>query len=250
MWNDLPGKVVFAHRGAKAYAPENTLAAFTMAARMGAPAIELDAKLCADGEVVVIHDATVDRTSDGTGRVAALTLAALRGLDAGAWFGPQFKGERIPTLDEVFETVGRQVFINVELTNYASPDDGLVERAVKIVRRHALQSRVIFSSFHAENLRRAAALLPEVPRGLLAGTLWRGWGARRSEWMDEAYNALHPFVFDTSRRLVERVHARGKRVHVWTVNTEAQLRRLRELGVDGVFCDDPPLALRVFGGQT
>lgn len=250
MWNDLPRPIVFAHRGASARAPENTLAAFTLAAREGAPAIELDAKLSADGHVVVFHDQTLDRTSDGRGPLSAQPLSTLRALDAGAWFGPQFRGERIPTLDEVFEAVGRLVFINVELTNYATPDDALVERVVDVVRRHALQRRVLFSSFDPANLRRAAVLLPEVPRGLLAAPLWRGWTARRRTWREETFQALHPFVIDTTAGLVERAHAADRRVHVWTVNRPSQMRRLRALDVDGIFTDDPLLALNIFGGAA
>src|SRR5690242_19186833 len=98
----LPNPLVFAHRGASAYAPENTLAAFELARRQGAPAIEFDAKLSSDGRVVIIHDQTLERTTDGAGRVRDLSLAALRELDAGSWLSAQFRGEKIPTLDEVF----------------------------------------------------------------------------------------------------------------------------------------------------
>ncbi|HBY09528.1 MAG TPA: glycerophosphodiester phosphodiesterase, partial [Chloroflexi bacterium] len=120
---NLPRPAIFAHRGASAYAPENTLAAFKLAVDQGADAIELDAKLCADGQIIVIHDQTVERTSNGAGKVADLPLSALQELDAGSWFGLEFKGEPIPTLDEVFEAVGQKIFINIELTNYASPRD-------------------------------------------------------------------------------------------------------------------------------
>ena len=255
MWPDLPAPFIFAHRGASAHAPENTLAAFALAIRQGAPAIELDVRLSADGQVMVIHDATVDRTTDGSGRVADLPLAALKQLDAGAKFNVQFKGERIPTLDEVFETVGRQLFINVELANYiqnhmADPVDGMIERVAEIVRRHGLQSRVLFSSFDTENLRRMRSLLPEVPCGLLAGTLWHGRQARRTEWQQDTYTTLNPLFLDTTRSLVRRVHARGKRVFVYTVNSPFTMRRLRRLGVDAIITDDPPLAKRIFLGQA
>jgi len=103
-----PNVTIFAHRGDSAHAPENTLAAFELAAERGADGIELDAKLTADGEIVVIHDPAVDRTTDGTGMVAEMSLAALRELDAGSWFGDTFKGEQIPTLAEVFEAVGKR----------------------------------------------------------------------------------------------------------------------------------------------
>ncbi|MBU0511232.1 MAG: glycerophosphodiester phosphodiesterase, partial [Chloroflexi bacterium] len=118
MYAQLPRPAIFAHRGASAYAPENTLAAFDLAIRQNADAIELDAKLSADGHVVIIHDQTVDRTTDGTGRVSDLQLAALQELDAGCTYDEAFRHERIPTLGEVFDAVGRKILINVELTNY------------------------------------------------------------------------------------------------------------------------------------
>jgi glycerophosphoryl diester phosphodiesterase len=119
--------VIFAHRGASAWAPENTLAAFRLAVEHGAPAIELDVKLTSDRKVVVLHDQTVDRTTNGHGDLRQFSLADLRELDAGGPFSAEYQGERIPTLVEVFEAVGKQVYINIELTNYASTRDKLPE---------------------------------------------------------------------------------------------------------------------------
>ena len=125
MLESLTKPTIFAHRGASAHAPENTLASFELAVTQGAEAIELDAKLTADGQIVVFHDQTVNRTTNGSGKVLELPLAALKELDAGHWFDTSFQGITIPTLEEVFEAVGRKIFINVELTNYASPGDQL-----------------------------------------------------------------------------------------------------------------------------
>ena len=115
MLEQFPRPIIFAHRGASIQAPENTLESFQLAFDLEADAIELDAKLSADGEVVVIHDATVDRTTNGHGRISALNLADLRTLDAGSFFSEKYRGARIPTLDEVFEAVGKRGLINVEL---------------------------------------------------------------------------------------------------------------------------------------
>ena len=144
----IPKPAIFAHRGASAYAPENTLASFELAIHQEADAIELDAKLTADGQVVVIHDQTVNRTTDGNGRVGKMTLTQIRQLDAGSYFAAAFYDERIPTLEEVFETVGRKILINIELTNYASMKDSLPEKVADLVRRHQLEKRVMFSSFN------------------------------------------------------------------------------------------------------
>ncbi|GAB4527689.1 MAG: glycerophosphodiester phosphodiesterase [Anaerolineales bacterium] len=240
MFENLPTPVIFAHRGASAHAPENTLTAFELAVKQGAVAIELDAMLCASGEVVVIHDDTLERTTNGRGKVNETPLSTLQSLDAGAFFAPDFAGERIPTLEQVFETLGRRVFINVELKNYASPRDDLPERVAALVRQHGLEDWVMFSSFNPLALRRAQASLPKVPVGLLttgsrAGRLLNALPGR----LLVAYAALHPERSAVDAGLVQAVHRRGKRLHVYTVNRPEEAGRLFALGVDGIFSDDP-----------
>lgn len=245
MLANLPKRAIFAHRGASAYAPENTLAAFELAIRQGADAIELDAKLSADGHVVIIHDATVDRTTDGFGRVADLKLSTLRELDAGSFFDASFQGERIPTLDEVFQTLGSQTLFNVELTNYTSPRDSLGERAVALVKKHKLTDRVLFSSFNPLVLRKVRRLLPEVAIGWL---LPPGW-ISRWRWRFIAcfvpFEALHPPALEISPELITKMHRRGIRVHVYTVNQPSEMEKLFGWGVDGIFTDDPLAARAV-----
>ena len=150
---DLNRPTIFAHRGSSAYAPENTIAAFKTAVSQHADGIELDAKLTADGQVVVIHDDTVDRTTYGTGRIKSLTLKDIKELDAGSKFPPLFKPEKIPTLDEVFEVVGRRTFINVELTNYSSPTDELPDKVVALVKKYNLeyQCLILFIQYDCSN---------------------------------------------------------------------------------------------------
>lgn len=245
MYADLPRPTVFAHRGSSAHAPENTLAAFELAITQGAPAIELDAKLCADGHVVVIHDQSVDRTTSGAGLVRQMPLAALKELDAGSFFSLAFKGEKIPTLEEVFAVIGRRTFINVEITNYTAPWDDLPDRIVSLVKKFNLADYILFSSFNPIALLRARRLLPQVPAGLLAvqgsGGAWaRGWLGRHFPCQ-----ALHPEIHDVTPELVHRTHNFGRRVHVYTVNQAEEMARLFNLGVDGIFTDDPPLALQV-----
>jgi glycerophosphoryl diester phosphodiesterase len=246
MWNDLQIPIVIAHRGDKAYAPENTLSAFKQAAEKGADAIEFDVKLTADGQVIVLHDQTVDRTTNGTGNVAELPLAIIRDLDAGVQFPNQFPGERIPTLDEVFETFGKRIYMNVELKNYSTPYDMLVTKVAQIVKNHGLQESVLFSSFLPYNLRKARLLLPEVSRGLLILPSWIGFWGRTFGWRGD-YAAIHPHVRYVNAELVNRIHTAGKRVNAWTVTAEADIQRMIGLGVDGVITDDPVLALRLLG---
>jgi glycerophosphoryl diester phosphodiesterase len=246
MWNELPRPSVIAHRGDKAHAPENTLSAFRMAQDKGADAIEFDVKLTADGQVIVLHDQTVDRTTNGTGNVAKLSLAAVRELDAGVQFPGQFPGEKIPTLEEVFETVGKQLHMNVELTNYSTPCDALVSKVVELVKNQRVENQVLFSSFFPRNLRLASRLLPQVPRGLLT---WPGvlglWG-RTFGWRGD-YAALHPYYENVTAGLVFRLHAAGKGINVWTVDKQEDLKRMVGLGVDGIITDDPASALSLLG---
>jgi glycerophosphoryl diester phosphodiesterase len=245
MWLNLPPRYFFAHRGASAYAPENTLAAFQLALEQGAPAIEFDVKLTADRHVIVIHDSTLDRTTNGEGAVNVRPLAAIKQFDAGGWFGEDFKGERIPTLDEVFSALGGKIFMNVELTNYTTPFDGLVDEVAELAEKHKVQDSIMVSSFYPTNLIRARQLLPEVPRGQLvlagrAGWWQRAWGA----WLD--LQADHPYTSDVSIEKIALSRSKNRRVHVWTVNDPVEMNRLREIGVDAIFSDDPKLAASIF----
>jgi glycerophosphoryl diester phosphodiesterase len=245
MLTSLSQPVIFAHRGASAHAPENTLAAFELALAQQADALELDVKLSADGYAVVIHDATVDRTTGSPGRVKDLTLAQLQSLDAGSFFSERYRGEKIPTLEEVFDAVGKRTFINVELTNYGTPRDQLVETVCTLVKKFALQKHVMFSSFYAWNLSKARAYIPEIPRGLLAFSGLLGAWARSFGFAFGNHQALHPYLNDVSSQQVQRVHRLNRRIHVWTVNAADDMRRLFHWGVDGIFTDDPQLAAQV-----
>jgi glycerophosphoryl diester phosphodiesterase len=245
MFAEIPQPAIFAHRGASEYAPENTLAAFELAVQQKADAVELDAKLTADGQVVVMHDQTVDRTTNGRGRVGEMTLAQLRQLDAGSHFAPAFYGERIPTLDEVFDALGEKIFINVELTNYASMADSLPEIVADLVRRHQLVERVIFSSFNPFALLRARRRLPGPPIGLLAQPGKPGAWART--WIGRiiGYNSINPEKGDVNMHFLENAHKHGKRVLAYTVNQAEEIQRLFQLNVDGIFTDNPLLARQI-----
>jgi glycerophosphoryl diester phosphodiesterase len=198
--------------------------------------------------VVIIHDATVDRTTDRQGRVKDMSLAELRSLDAGGFFAEQYRGEKVPTLEEVFEALGKRMFVNVELTNYNTPGDYLVESVCTLVKKCGLQKQVLFSSFFASNLSKARGLLPEVPRGLLAFNGLLGAWARSFGFAFGRYQALHPNLKDVTPQQVQRVHRLKRRVHVWTVNTAKDMRRLFNWDVDAIFTDDPQLAVQVRGG--
>lgn len=245
MHTETAEPLIYAHRGASAYAPENTLAAFRLALEQGADGIELDAKLSADGEVVVIHDQTVDRTTQGKGRVNQLALSELKKLDAGSWKGDAFTGEKIPTLAEVFASVGGKLKINVELTNYSSPQDGLPEKALALVQEYHLEDSVLFSSFLLSNLAAVRRVWPEAPVGILADPGLKGLRNRSKLSREISPDYLHPYFLDVSRRLVEREKAAGRLLNVWTVNSLIVMRKLIRFGVAGIITDDPLLGLKI-----
>jgi glycerophosphoryl diester phosphodiesterase len=227
------------HRGASAAAPQNTLAAFRRALELGADGVELDVHLSADGMPVVMHNFDVDETTDGTGQVADKTLAELKELDAGSKFAPQFAGERIPTLAEVFEALEGKLLVNVELKDISPKGVGLEAAVAEVVRQCGMESKVLFSSFNPFALRRTQSLAPEIPSGLLYAHglpiyLRRAWFAPFTP-----HEARHPHAEMTDARLVKWCHARKLRVNVWTVNEPDEMKRLISLGVDGIITDVP-----------
>jgi glycerophosphoryl diester phosphodiesterase len=236
--------LVIAHRGASAHAPENTLAAFRLAVEHGADAVELDAKLTADGQIVVIHDQTVDRTTGAHGIVRRMTLAQLKLLDAGSHFHASFSGEPIPTLAEVFAAVGDRIRINVEITNYKSLWDALPERIADLVIASGMQKQVFFSSFHPLNLWRIRRRLPDTHAALLTLPGWMKRGQGRLG-LAISPRLIHPYYTDLTAENLAREHSLGRRLNVWTVNDPEEMRRLFKMGIDGIITDDPLLARQV-----
>lgn len=224
---------MIAHRGASGSAPENTLAAFRRAAEVGASMIELDVQLCRDGHVVVMHDDTVDRTTDGHGVVAALDLARLKALDAGGWYGPAFAGERVPTLAEVLEGIAMPV--NVELK--PGGGDALAARVLDTVRHAAAMDRVVCSSFEDETLWRLRQLDGDVTLAVLRASGTIGHAVRAAERVGAT--ALH--LRNTARYLRRLSDAlpRGYTIRIWTVNSTEEWARFERAGATGLFTDHP-----------
>ncbi|MBN2499873.1 MAG: hypothetical protein JXB38_03840 [Anaerolineales bacterium] len=245
MFSKLPRPAILAHRGASAYAPENTLAAFKLALEQSADGFELDATLTGDGHVVVLHDDDVDRTTDGSGAVAEMMLDEVRQLDAGSWFSDEFKGEGVPTLAEVFGAVGNVTIINVELKNYASLWDDLPNKTVELVRAYGLTDRVFFSSFNPIALIKAQRAAPEIPVGLLAMPGRSGAWARSFLGRLIPHQALHPEFTDVTPQMIARAHRSGRLVNTYTVDEAEDMRRLFEWGIDSIITDDPRLGVQV-----
>lgn len=235
--------LVFGHRGAQAYAPMNTLPAFELAAEQGAQGVELDVQLSKDGEAVVIHDFTVDATTNGSGAVSALTLAELKTLDAGGWFAQEFRGAQIPTLAEVFEAFGERLIINVEI-KWFSPDANGIERVVAdAIQRFGLQERVIVSSFNPIVLKRFRTMAPDVPLGYLTSTHTMQSNTQPMVAMsDFEAQHLHHEMIDARR--VDWAHESGHILNAWTVNEPERARQLLLLGVQGIITDKPDVILK------
>jgi glycerophosphoryl diester phosphodiesterase len=237
--------LILAHRGASRRAPENTMAAFRLAAHLGADGIELDVQLSQDGEVVVMHDSRVDRTSDGHGRVRDLPLATLRALDAGGWYGPEFAGEPIPTLAEVLHELGPRLVLNIELKTAALFGGGLEAEVVRLVEDAALGERVILSSFDPLALWRVRRLNPHLSTGLLYAP--DSPLHVRGRWLQPLARpaALHPRWDMLDGPGVAAAHRRGLAVRPWTCDDPDGLRRLVGWGVDALITNVPDLARAV-----
>jgi glycerophosphoryl diester phosphodiesterase len=225
--------LVIAHRGASGTRPENTLAAFRHAVALGADMIELDVQLTRDGEVIVIHDTSLDRTTDGRGPVQGRTLAELRELDAGRWFDPAWAGERVPTLAQVLAEVPLPV--NVELK--PAGDDGLEARALAVVAAAGAMGRVVFSSFEEEALVRLRETSPDATIAVLWESEILSLAQQRMERV--AATALHLRKDAATPRMLARLRSSGVVVRVWTVNDQAEIDRLAAAGIGGFFTDYP-----------
>lgn len=237
--------LVLAHRGASAYAPENTLAAFNLAFELGADGIELDVSLTRDGIPVVIHDDTVDRTTNGHGAVNQFTLAELQQLDASNRL-EKYRGEKIPTLEEVLRAVGKRGLINIEIKSTGLKTDG-VEMAVLAAIENTGAPRVLISSFNPLALRRMFLLDPRLPRGLLYAPRLPIF--LRRAWLRPLVRptALHPHFSMVTREFVAWAHQCGYHVNTWTVDEPDVARRLIGWGVDGIITNKPDVLRKIVG---
>ena len=231
----------FAHRGASHEAPENTLASFSRAADLGADGIEFDVQLSSDGQVVVIHDFVLETTTDGHGPVRDRTLSELKELEAGAWFDRRFAGQRIPTLQELIDEVGHRLLLNIELKTASLRDDGLALAVVRILQENALLGRVIVSSFNPLAVWRIKRADARIPIGLLYAPdlpflMRRPW-SRHLLRLD----ALHPYHASVDAAYVSWAREQGLRIHTWTVDEPADMRRFIRLGIDLMITNRPDL---------
>lgn len=233
---------VYAHRGASAYAPENTLPAFKLAEEQGADGIELDVHLTKDGELVVIHDEKLDRTTNGTGLVKDYTLAELKTFCADNGM-PGYADARIPTLREVLEQVKPgNMLVNIELKTGILWYEGIEKKTLDLVAELGMQDRIIYSSFNHYSIAEVRRLAPEAQTAYLFGDIPCDIEMYAAE---RGVEGLHPGLYCVKMgNLLKTYLDSGLAVRVWTVNGEEDLRWLMEEGAD-VITNDPKLALNV-----
>jgi len=224
---------IFAHRGYRALYPENTMLSFRKAVEHNVNGIELDVQLTSDGEVIILHDETLDRTTNGSGYVKDVDFKTLQELDAG-------HGENIPSLIEYLEFIRNFTIItNIELKNNIVPYDGMEEKVLCLVKEYKLSDRLILSSFNIESVKKLSSLAPEIPRGFITDEISNP--AELAALMRRlGIKYLHPSLrcYWNHRDSIIR---EGFIVNIWTVNNKAELRRLSQDGVFGVFTDNPKI---------
>ncbi len=243
---------VIAHRGFSGVAPENTLAAVRKAIDVGADMFELDVLLSKDGRVVVIHDDTLERTTDGEGPVSTRTLEELRALDAGSWFNPEFAGERIPTLEETLELAKDRILVNIEIKTEAVTDQahgGIVDKTLELVRRLDMMDQIVVSSFDPRALAHARELEPGVKTASLYNAELQEDLSPEEVMAEVASNGFNLSRKQVDESIVEACHQLERPVAVYTVNEINEMERILDLGADAIFTDYPDRLLEVLGNR-
>lgn len=233
---EIPFKTI-AHRGASGYCPENTQAAFDLAVEMEADYIELDLQLSKDGEIVVIHDLKLDRTTNGKGRVIDYTYEELRKLDAGSWYSNEFAGEKILTFEEVLNLYRNKIGLLIELKK-PSANPGIEEMVASILKKHNWESwgenQIIIQSFEQAAMKKMASLLPGLPIGVLINYPIKKNEAEEIAKYAEYLNLKWTLV---NKKLLSYLTAYNLKTFIWTVRTKKELQQIRQYSVDGIATD-------------
>lgn len=228
---------VFAHRGYRALYPENTLLAFEKALETPCYGIELDVQMTCDGKLVIIHDEKVDRTTNGTGLISEKTFAEVRQLNAG-------QGQTIPTLDEYFALVqNAPIVTNIELKNNIVEYPHLEEKVLEAITANGLADKVLVSSFNHSAVLRMKALAPNMPCAFLCGASFN-LDEIEQKMKQSGVEYFNPPLAVLNEDMLQDLQRRGLRCNVWTVNEPADILRMKEGGMAGIFSDDPVKALQ------
>jgi glycerophosphoryl diester phosphodiesterase len=238
--------IVVAHRGASGYAPENTMAAIKKAITMGVDMIEIDVQLSKDNEVVLMHDLTVDRTTNGKGKVRDLYLEEIKKLDAGKWFSSEFSGEKVPTLEEVIQAINGQCKLLIEVKRVKSKKLEIENKIVQLINKYNAYNWCIVQSFETQVIKNIQALdksiechklvtmnisvLPlHIDSRIKTGTIYKY----------KTVQSINPYFKMLNKRKVNKIHSRGQKIITWTVNEPEDMKRMIEMGVDGIITNYP-----------
>ncbi|UHA74191.1 glycerophosphodiester phosphodiesterase [Paenibacillus sp. 481] len=231
--------LIWSHRGVSGYAPENTMAAFRKAIQMDCAGIELDIQQTKDGQIIIIHDEDVQRTTNGKGFVIDHLLEDIRRLDAGSWFHPDFAAERLPTLDEFLDLVEpTNMIINIEIKNVPFFYQGIEEKLIAAVKARGMMERIIVSSFDHVALAKMARLEPSIKLGVLFGDrLLEPW--RYVQSLPFKAYSVHPHFSFADETFISEFHKLGCKVYAYTVDRPEWAAELEARGIDGIFSNVP-----------
>ena len=242
-WSSLGQAEITAHRGSSRMAPENTLAALEAAMEEMADFAEIDVQMTEDGVVVLCHDTNLRRVAGVNKSLAGLTFEEAEKLDVGSFFSPEFAGERIPSLAEALELCGGRLKLNIELKNLGA-DSSLPEKTVELIREYGMEEQCVISSVCLSYLQRVKEACPELRTGYILPAAYGRY--YENEYVD--FISIRSSL--VTRRLVEAAHEAGRAVHVWTVNSRADLEAMRLLGVDNLITDYPARAREILYEET
>ncbi|WP_318616462.1 glycerophosphodiester phosphodiesterase [Sporosarcina sp. YIM B06819] len=233
---EMTGMISVAHRGASSYAPENTQAAFQKGLELGADFLECDVHLSKDGELIIMHDDKVDRTTNGKGFIKDYTLAELKELDAGVVFDPSFSGEKIITLDELLDEFYGEIGLLIEIKK-SSLYPGIEEKVVALLEKHGDVSGIIVQSFDIESMRKIHSLLPELQIAILMKPSTLLPSTKRIEDLTSFATYINFNVSYINKRMVDRIHTYGGKVLVWSKKDQQLIAKAFQYGVDGIITD-------------
>ncbi|QFF97807.1 glycerophosphodiester phosphodiesterase [Psychrobacillus glaciei] len=228
---------IYAHRGSAGTLPENTIASFRATAILPVHGVEFDVHMTKDGELVVIHDESINRTSNGKGFIKDMTLAELKSYDFGEWFSTKFKGEKIPTLREVLYVFkDTHHHLNIELKSDVFPYEGMEDKVLEMLKEYRLERRVVISSFNHEMVSNFKMQAPQIETAILFMEVM----IRPDDYANiVGADALHAFFPTAFRAMGKEAIASGRQFRVFTVNEEIYANMLQEIGVHAIFTDFP-----------
>ena len=233
---------ITAHRGSSSGAPENTMVALEKAVEEMADRAEIDVQETADGVIVLCHDTSLKRVAGVNKKVSDLTLEQIKKLDVGSWFSSEYKGEQIPTLEEVMEYAKGKIDLNIEIKNLGN-SSGLPEKVIELVEKHEMQEQCVITSTNRFYLKRVKAVNPEIRTGYIISAAYGNF------YSDEFIDLISIRSSFVTERMIESAHEAGKAVHAWTVNGKVEMERLKQLGVDDMITDRPVLAREILYGE-